>query len=486
MGMKMNKWVAMGILFLFIYYSITTATGIINTSDVRKKMLIKPEEVDKRQAEHQFGMSGYPLKNEVSCEISSYTKHSPIFITGNDDFTPQNGVISGNGTKENPYIIEGWEIKCNAFWKMLNNFLSVLEHSRLPYLKKLSAGIPVCGICIKDTNKHVVIINNYIHGWKSPGLFHFPRSTEISGIRIVNVSNITIGNNVLENNHDGIHMGGHSNNVSIRFNNFIANEQSAITLWHTYNGSIMYNNISESTMGILCSSSRLYVAYNNIYYNSNGVLCDQHDFSVIENNFIVDNGNGIYCPDGNPFISTNTIGWNEAGIFITQGQPIISNNTIIKNWYGIMSMGRRGRTVTIIDNIISNNSWDGITIEGPAIIKHNIISSNDWSGIIITGDASIEHNIISSNSDFGIGCIPDELSGKVYAPRVHYNNILDNGREGIRYGETIWNVTINATYNYWGSADGPSGYGNGSGDEVDKNIIFEPWLAEPVPDAGPR
>ena len=41
-------------------------------------------------------------------------------------------------------------------------------------------------------------------------------------------------------------------------------------------------------------------------------------------------------------------------------------------------------------------------------------------------------------------------------------------------------------YNYWGSADGPSGYVNGHGDSVDKNIIFEPWLVEPVPDAGPE
>ena len=91
----------------------------------------------------------------------------------------------------------------------------------------------------------------------------------------------------------------------------------------------------------------------------------------------------------------------------------------------------------------------------------------------------------------GIACGPDEIAGKIYTPSIytpsiHYNNIFNNYGWGIKYGETVWNVTINATYNYWGSPDGPSGYGNGHGDSVDKNIIFEPWLTEPVENAGPR
>ena len=33
---------------------------------------------------------------------------------------------------------------------------------------------------------------------------------------------------------------------------------------------------------------------------------------------------------------------------------------------------------------------------------------------------------------------------------------------------------------------GPSGYGNGHGDSVDKNIIFKLWLDEPVENAESR
>ena len=34
----------------------------------------------------------------------------PIYIYGNDDFTVKNGVMSGSGTADDPYIIEGWRI----------------------------------------------------------------------------------------------------------------------------------------------------------------------------------------------------------------------------------------------------------------------------------------------------------------------------------------------------------------------------------------
>jgi parallel beta-helix repeat protein len=36
--------------------------------------------------------------------------HEPIYIYGNDGFTVDNGVFSGSGTSDDPYIIEGWRI----------------------------------------------------------------------------------------------------------------------------------------------------------------------------------------------------------------------------------------------------------------------------------------------------------------------------------------------------------------------------------------
>lgn len=37
--------------------------------------------------------------------------HEPILIASNSDFTPANGVVSGNGTATDPYLISNLQIK---------------------------------------------------------------------------------------------------------------------------------------------------------------------------------------------------------------------------------------------------------------------------------------------------------------------------------------------------------------------------------------
>ncbi|MEM3494065.1 MAG: hypothetical protein QXD15_06890, partial [Thermoplasmata archaeon] len=43
-----------------------------------------------------------------STQTASYEEHPPIKIISNENFTPENGVRYGNGTPENPYVIEFW------------------------------------------------------------------------------------------------------------------------------------------------------------------------------------------------------------------------------------------------------------------------------------------------------------------------------------------------------------------------------------------
>jgi len=42
------------------------------------------------------------------------TPRAPILIVGNDNFTPANGVVTGSGTENDPYIIEGWDIDAST------------------------------------------------------------------------------------------------------------------------------------------------------------------------------------------------------------------------------------------------------------------------------------------------------------------------------------------------------------------------------------
>ena len=96
-----------------------------------------------------FGMS-ILLTSSPSTDVSpspvpaktSYTVHATISISGNEQFNntlyPSNGVVSGNGTVSNPYVIAGWDINAST----------------------------VTGIFIWGTSAFFVIRDCYVHsGW---------------------------------------------------------------------------------------------------------------------------------------------------------------------------------------------------------------------------------------------------------------------------------------------------------------------------------
>ena len=59
---------------------------------------------------------------------------------------------------------------------------------------------------------------------------------------------------------------------------------------------------------------------------------------------------------------------------------------------------------------------------------------------------------------------------------VNSNNIAGNSTFGINNGGI--SETIDATNNWWGASDGPSGSGPGSGDAVSANVDFDPFLTK--------
>ncbi|MEM3397432.1 MAG: hypothetical protein QXD64_08935 [Thermoplasmata archaeon] len=48
--------------------------------------------------------------NDVVCNTNELTERGHIYIDGNKNFTKENGVVRGNGTRENPYTIENYRI----------------------------------------------------------------------------------------------------------------------------------------------------------------------------------------------------------------------------------------------------------------------------------------------------------------------------------------------------------------------------------------
>jgi hypothetical protein len=140
--------------------------------------------------------------------------------------------------------------------------------------------------------------------------------------------------------------------------------------------------------------------------------------------------------------------------------------------------------LTLINSTIEGNEADisgaGIYSTGTLTIRNSTISNNDLflelspgeigAGIYNgSGTLSVNNSTISSNyAPQGGGIYSDGGSTS-----VHCTSFVNNG-EDLR----VENVTgtQDVRHNWWGSADGPSGEGSGSGDAVSGDVVFKPFL----------
>ena len=107
-------------------------------------------------------------------------------------------------------------------------------------------------------------------------------------------------------------------------------------------------------------------------------------------------------------------------------------------------------------------------------IHHNTFQRNDFTGIDLyeSINNTITYNVLENNGYYGILVAFDTGS------QINHNNIAGNGE-----GMVVAYCTANVSNNWWGSADGPSGIGPGSGDILrltDATAYYEPWLEKAV------
>lgn len=313
----------------------------------------------------------FNINNKTSSPLPIYIFHSPIYINGNHALTRWNGIRGGSGTKDNPYIISSWRIN-GSIRDRLENLLSkykLLEFIYNLFFKHTYA------IVIANTDKYIVIRNNYLFNWKEED------SPIGTGIYIENTKNIIIENNMINSCNRGIHFLYKNENIVIR-NNSLKNIDSYTIIG---NNALIENNSIDSC-DIAIKSSNSIIQYNLVKSSSIGIA--------------------------------------------TTGPCYISHNNLIANSVGIGCYWP-SHSCTILDNIIQNNNW----------------------GVYLIEDCH---------------------------PEIHNNNIYENNA-GVIY---LGGGPTNATLNWWGSYDGPSGAGQGNGDSISENVYYIPWLTNPNPNAG--
>lgn len=259
--------------------------------------------------------------------------------------------------------------------------------------------------------------------------------------------------------------------------------------------------ISDTEQGILLVNTsatlqdctlqgNLYGIY--VYKSSGSTIVDSKlrlnefglHFEYASNNTVVDCGISLNMAagfnmnnsDGNVIKRCKVIG-NPNGFQISNcWNNRISFNTIsLNSWGGINMDYSRGNEIcfnTITGGITGIILW--FSSQGNEI-HHNHIHHNEFTGIHLqsSDNNSIHHNTIHHHKEyFGMGFFYS------HGNQVDHNNFYDN-----KVGVMVAKCMVDLRENWWGSRDGPGGYGPGSGDTIEVNyatVYYEPWLKHRV------
>ncbi|MCY3410129.1 MAG: right-handed parallel beta-helix repeat-containing protein [Candidatus Heimdallarchaeota archaeon] len=315
----------------------------------------------------------HPVVTEVPEIAPDYISHAQISIDGNADlqFQASNEGWVGDGSYENPYIIENYEFY----------------------------GITGTAIEIKNTNLHIIIRGMNI-------LCDFDTSM---GIYLEHVNNTRIRDTTISSIAGG-------------------SSPTGIKLLFSYYNLIMYNslsgNASDWTMGIYVMYSQYnLIRYNTISNHANGMQLVYSPNNRIEDNEITATTNiamYISTESNRNSIQGNWIHDNgNSGIYFQDAQTnYVSNNRLDNNDnYGVV-ISSNSYGIRLRNNTITNTLRAGILINGYA--SNSVIYSNTIG--YTTMDYAIRMEEDSSFNRVGWNNFQDN---NYHASQI-YNNGTDN------------------------------------------------------------
>jgi len=418
---------------------------------------------------------------------SGYTEVSPIIIAPSSSYTWDNASkeswCTGNGTKTNPYIIEGIKIdgknssscleirssdvdfiiqNCSFYNSSTDSFAGGIK------LDRTSNGIIRKNNCSFNNRNGISLfdsINNVIEG-------NTAQNNSIFGIKSWYSNNNSIqNNNKLKYNTIGGGLdiyGGDYNNIT---NNIIAlNPGYGIRIYSGATENKIYNNtiMSNGDSGVYS-----FLGNNNDFiYNriNNNCLLDgsspgavhfsSSNENLFENNNITDNKHsGFYLMNSqnSQFISNRILNNSYRGIHISNdaNESVFVDNIIYDNHYEGIRL-YEGNQLIIEGNELLNNGHDGsyngirLRDSNRSIIYNNLIQNSSLNGLnIIDGSWNeIFNNNISKNGRDGISTYAN-LNKVTRQNLIHNNRIINNSDYGIRLRNPTGTCELNnVSYNY--------------------------------------
>jgi Protein of unknown function (DUF1565) len=249
-------------------------------------------------------------------------------------------------------------------------------------------------------------------------------------------------------------------------------------------GTQILNDIFQDNivgLGLTNPNGAEVVIRQNVFRNNNqsggasgtGIYTDQFvscgkavkDVLVVDNDFIGNDNSGIDISNTDPNTGVSGLDVSQ-NTFAANGRALDLYNTHMSSVHDNSISGNTLATSAAIHIFQSTTDLS---------IKHNDFTSGDGDAIRLSFD------------DACYGC--SDLTGLSSNVVINENNIGTVGsasflRDGLRVDQNGHRGTVNAECNWWGSETGPTNTNNagGTGEEVEGDADFTPWLLAPWPE----
>lgn len=416
----------------------------------------------------------------------SYILHNPISIYENDDFISYG--FPGNGTEENPYRIENYNITTDSDYGIFVGGVTdffVVQHC---FVNAQNYGIKIAAhsytgriydnICCNSTTGIYIsggsstIINNTCY-YNKNGIVLTIKSLVINnnccyneyGIVIDNRYSVVKDNLCYNNTKSGIYLDRHSDFTAV-LNNEVYSNKEGIHLEESQECNISQNTLSSNFEGGI----RIYKSQNssilsNIFTNDSFVIEFGLDLRssinyTIENNLVNGKPLGFFAN-----LTKFTISEDYGQILmINCTKGIIADQHFSNTLYGISLFDCS--QIHIKNCFFESNFGSGIRIEWSLslLIYSNNFTRNYIGVLDLQGSNRIVYNNFIENANYAISAI-------INPPTIHHNNFIDNNQNGSTqaYSEspqTTWYDKSTLEGNYWSDWDGEGTYKIGSSSDL--------------------
>lgn len=320
------------------------------------------------------------------------------------------------------------------------------------------------------------------------------------------VGQITIENNIIKNlAYSGIDFYNYYNNQATSENYIRYNRIENLGVAPYGVGTLVYNNFYADITDNVYDNVRIGIQTGNFYRANVGST------GQISNNVINAWRSGIfhnlwYSNASVIPVANNTITaidnpaetkWHGIALSSWQGttNALVQNNTInmgditqLASGYSVWhvapttNMVIEGGTVTGGDHGVFVNNWEGYdsnSTHTAVTVKSVTITDAAEAGVYVkdspnnTNGATVSAVITDTVFNTPSGSVGILLTGSDASAVANHNQLL--GANGV---DNQTAVLMDATYNWWGNASGPSGEGPGIGSAVSIDVDYSPWCLD--------